>query len=287
MNEFQNQQASSSKRYRKLEQIKELYDRIQSSTDCRYVAQFVKKFPEEYNQRELGLLLGLLKERWAITEYQMIQLLRIEKGRQLYDDFKTKILSKSPHSFKDIVAAYLQLVGDYHQQKLPMLARLLDEAGYSQAKNDNQIISEVAIQLEAAELWRFEEKLLADQPAVSIVEIDTFTGVEFEAFLAKIYARMGYSVEFTKTTGDQGADLLASKSDEITVIQAKRYSTDNKVGNSAVQEVVAAIRHYDARYGIVVTSSYFTPAAIALAQSNKIVLVDRDQLVGLINRYYW
>jgi HJR/Mrr/RecB family endonuclease len=50
---------------------------------------------------------------------------------------------------------------------------------------------------------------------------------------------MGYRVEQTKLSGDQGADLVVIKLGEKTVIQAKRYG--GKIGNSAVQEIMAAI----------------------------------------------
>jgi HJR/Mrr/RecB family endonuclease len=95
---------------------------------------------------------------------------------------------------------------------------------------------------------------------------------------------MGYIVELTKSSNDQGADLIISKLGEKYVVQAKRYS--NKVNNKAIQEVVAAIKHYDADRGMVITSNEFTSSAIKLASSNNIDLIDRNKLEKLIKKYF-
>ena len=62
--------------------------------------------------------------------------------------------------------------------------------------------------------------------------------------------------EITKESGDQGMDVIAEKNGIKIGIQAKCYSS--KVSNKAVQEIVAAINHYDCHKGMVVTNSYFT-----------------------------
>ena len=64
--------------------------------------------------------------------------------------------------------------------------------------------------------------------------------------------------------------------DEIVVAQAKFYM--GKVGNGAIQEVNAAVKYYSADRGMVVTNSTFTKAAIDLADSNNIELVDFSKL---------
>lgn len=63
---------------------------------------------------------------------------------------------------------------------------------------------------------------------------------------------------------------------EKTIVQAKCYQ--GNVTNKAVQEVVAAITHYKASKGMVVTNSSFTQSAIELALSNNVELVDRHKL---------
>lgn len=85
----------------------------------------------------------------------------------------------------------------------------------------------------------------------------------------------------TKTTGDQGADLVVEKNNVRGVIQAKFYSSP--VGNSAVQEVVAALSYYHATKGIVITNNIFTNSAKELASANNIQLINGKDLDSMIN----
>ena len=110
------------------------------------------------------------------------------------------------------------------------------------------------------------------------------TGEAFELYLKEIFINLGYKVELTKASGDQGADLVIIKNEIKTVVQAKFYS--NTVGNKAVQEVVGAIKFYNADRGMVITNSTFTKSAIELADANSIELVDGKKLEQLRNRMF-
>lgn len=70
---------------------------------------------------------------------------------------------------------------------------------------------------------------------------DELSGMEFETYLARLLKQNGFeNIRGTAASGDQGADLLATKGNRTIVIQAKRYR--GAVGNKAVQEVVAAVK---------------------------------------------
>ncbi|SDE75650.1 Topoisomerase DNA binding C4 zinc finger [Fontibacillus panacisegetis] len=84
----------------------------------------------------------------------------------------------------------------------------------------------------------------------------------------------------TKAAGDFGADLIIQKDGKKIVVQAKRYSKN--VGIKAVQEAQAAIAHYGASEAWVVTNSDFTAATYDLAKSNRVRLVNREELVEMI-----
>src|SRR5689334_19233914 len=105
----------------------------------------------------------------------------------------------------------------------------------------------------------------------SVEDLRGLTGAEFEVYVARLLKENGWSVSGTPTTGDQGADLIASKENRKLIIQAKCYS--GSVGNSAVQEVVGAMKFYDGTEGCVVTNSTFTPSARALAQKTAVRLI--------------
>lgn len=117
----------------------------------------------------------------------------------------------------------------------------------------------------------YHDKCKADPPTENF---DDLSGVEFETYLANfLKKKLGFEdVAGTPPTGDQGADLLATKDGRRIAIQAKRYR--GVVGNGAVQEIVGALKFYGAHEGWVITSGTFTQSARALAQANGIRLVD-------------
>ena len=90
--------------------------------------------------------------------------------------------------------------------------------------------------------------------------------------MQKVLERHGFGVKTTRKTRDQGADLIMNKGRLKYVVQVKFYSSP--IGNKAVQEVVAAKGCYGADKGMAVTNSRFTSAAVALAKSNDVELID-------------
>lgn len=113
-----------------------------------------------------------------------------------------------------------------------------------------------------------------------IKEIDHMTGEQFEEFLGHLFKKRGYQVSYTKASGDFGADLILEDRDDVIAVQAKRYS--GTVGVKAVQEIIGALKMYEATQAWVVTNSYFTKQAEKLAETNDVYLIDRDELIEMI-----
>lgn len=153
---------------------------------------------------------------------------------------------------------------------------------------ENEVIAElteinrrIAIEKRSAAI---EDSIMNNRPIVSNIDInyiDSLDGVAFEKVLGKLFESMGYAVNFTKVSGDQGADLLLSKGDELKIVQAKCYK--DKVSNSAVQEAVATKAFYKYDLAAVATNSYFTQGAIELAEANGVELIDREKLIELLH----
>lgn len=118
---------------------------------------------------------------------------------------------------------------------------------------------------------------------ITMYHVDAMNGYEFEKFLAEIFQTIGYDVEGTKLSGDQGADLFATRFGKKVVIQAKNYS--GSVGNSAVQEAISAKAFYACDEAMVVTNSYFTKSAIELATSAAVRLVGRADFQVYLDEY--
>lgn len=118
---------------------------------------------------------------------------------------------------------------------------------------------------------------IPDNMASNIFIIDRMTGEEFEQWSAQLLSDLGYKcVTLTKSSGDQGVDILAAYGDVRYAIQCKRYSSN--VGNSPVQEVAAGMKFYGCNVGVVLTNQHFTTGARELADSIGICLWDRDWL---------
>jgi len=129
-----------------------------------------------------------------------------------------------------------------------------------------------------------EEKLTRESIRKEPQKFVSLTGSDFEKLIYRLFQAMGYSVECVGKSGDQGGDLIANKDGERTLIQAKCYR-DWSTGNAAVQQVVGAMKLYDCQKAMVVTTSYFTSEAIALAKANNTELVSKARLQELLMEY--
>lgn len=128
-------------------------------------------------------------------------------------------------------------------------------------------------------IWNLQEKKRFLR--YKIDKIDQLDGISFEKFLGYHLMEKGYKVRYTPMTADYGADLIlmAPKNVKI-VVQAKRWNSH--VGITAVQEILGAIKYYEADYGVVITNNYYTPNAIILAKVNGILLFNRTDLQDYI-----
>jgi hypothetical protein len=104
---------------------------------------------------------------------------------------------------------------------------------------------------------------------------------EFEEFIAKLYQKLGYEAFKTKSSGDEGIDVRASKDGKDYVIQVKR--SGKPVGSPVIQKLYGSMAHVLADYGICVSLAGFTTAAKNFANGKMIELIDGHDLVKLIN----
>lgn len=246
----------------------------------KYIQQFAKKYGDQFNREDLINLQKLLNNEIPFNDLENSVSNEIEKRK--IEAIKNKLLGEKPFKFYQCARNFLNLYQINDEKMLKILEEVLRE------KN---LYSESHIYLKLA-LNKIEDEIKAEnfkrrlfeENHTTLKDIDNFSGYEFERFLKQLFEKMGYEVEQTRLSGDQGADLVVVKFGEKTVIQAKRFA--GKVGNKAVQEIMAAISLYKADKGMVVTNSYFTPAAVELGRANKIELIDRDQLKKWIESYW-
>lgn len=114
-------------------------------------------------------------------------------------------------------------------------------------------------------------------------DVDDMDGHSFEKFCALVMERNGFKdVIVTPGSGDQGVDIVAKKDGIQYAVQCKCYSS--KLGNTPIQEVCAGKFMYGCQIGVVMTNSYFTENARALAEKTGVLLWDRNVLVGMMQK---
>jgi len=105
---------------------------------------------------------------------------------------------------------------------------------------------------------------------------DTNDSSRYEQACAVYLNACGWSAEAIGRVNDRGVDIIATKEQTTVIVQCKNYSTP--VGNSAVQEIVAAKALFDADLAVVVAPNGFTDGARELADANGVLLIHHSAL---------
>ncbi len=111
--------------------------------------------------------------------------------------------------------------------------------------------------------------------------LDRMDGPAFETWVASRLLASGLRVERPGPGRDYGVDLIVCEGDLRIAVQAKRRR--GRVGNHAIQEVIAGADWHGCGAGLVVTQSSFTRPARLQAERSRVpvVLADRGDLPEL------
>ena len=112
----------------------------------------------------------------------------------------------------------------------------------------------------------------------SAVDIWTLSPTEYEQFCATVLEKFGWRTKLTKASGDHGVDIVAELAPVKVAIQIKQYR--KRVGNAAVQQVVAGKAIYGCAAAVCVAPNGFTSAAEQLARANGVLLLRHRDLPG-------
>lgn len=227
-----------------------------------------------------------------LSETDFKQLVDSTIDQSGYELFKSSFLSAIPSLpmiiTKDFLEEEYYKLFEQNLFYIPFFLQLLGEYNITSSKSDLQndlsLLNEKHAIIQRSEA--IKDAITANGSLLKNIDInyiDSLSGIEFENILKLLFSQMGYSVKLTKASGDQGADLLLSKSGIEKIVQAKCYH--DKVSNTAVQEAVAAKAYYKYPQATVVTNNYFTQGAKDLAKANNVELIDRDQLIKLLNSH--
>ncbi len=276
---------------RKSQREQELYKKAQRRLNdilgkglYKYIKGFVKKYPNlDESIRELPDLKELLGLKGINTSISVLKIIIAQEHDKIrFEQFKKTMNFRPGDNIEELVVKYVKAYGSGVDNFFPQFMKLINYINLQTVSVQN-VKTMIQSELHKQKLKYFEKSLLQKETLNSVLEnIDQMNGYEFEDFMKKVYEKLGYSVDQTPLSGDQGADLILKKPEEKIVVQLKRYK--GKIGNKAVQEVFSAKSFYDASKAIVITNSRFTQSAIALANEIGVDLIDRDGVANILEK---
>lgn len=111
----------------------------------------------------------------------------------------------------------------------------------------------------------------------SLLKMDPF---DFERHVMSFFSDAGMVAWVTRKSNDAGVDGFARHPKGLVVVQCKRNAPGNPVGRPIVQQLKGVVEENQAWCGIIVTTSSFTEEAKgSSSKSERILLVDMDDLI--------
>lgn len=124
-----------------------------------------------------------------------------------------------------------------------------------------------------------EATRLAKSLVPNLQELRGLTPYQFEDEVARMFQRLGYTVQQTPYSNDQGRDAILRKEGKKYLVECKRYGRDQVSGREDIQKFHSAIITEHAVKGFFVTTGGFSKGAIEYSRKISIELVDCDNLL--------
>ena len=127
--------------------------------------------------------------------------------------------------------------------------------------------------------------------------LDDVSRRDFERLIAELFARMGFEIELSRQSKDDGIDFLAIRPERVApiilIVQCKHPDSNKpssrrrRIGVELMRELYGTAVWNDVRNCIMVTSSKFTAGAqtFAAGKPDQIKLADRSAILRWITKY--
>jgi restriction endonuclease Mrr len=202
-----------------------------------------------------ALVLGL------VGSYASLFLIAILQGitEGIATDFRKTRLARSPLAYK--IKLYQEAVADY-QKTLYEAQRARHEAERAQQEAERaQQEAERAQRRKLRQYWM------------------SLNGLQFEYELGNLYQQLGYRVESTPTSGDQGVDLILKKDGKTTIVQCKSHK--QPVGPAVARELYGALIASGADEAVLACTSGFTQGVGDFVRGKPIALISAAELATI------
>lgn len=162
---------------------------------------------------------------------------------------------------------YVQLTGDLLRDGQIIARRVKDLEGLSSPKPGKFASAEAAL------------RAATQNPAV----LEALAPSDFERLVAGLFRERGYEVSATPPGRDSGADLIVRSPEDgqMMLVEVKKLSKQSRVSVESVRHLLGAVSAVSgAALGVLVTTSGFTGAAMALGAAGPVVLKTLEEILA-------
>lgn len=188
--------------------------------------------------------------------------------------------SKGKFVLEDV---YFELVNSLCDGNPKTIAQILDDESHQ--RDIENLISNYC----QKEGQYYVERKDISKPNENAVDISTLSGTDFEILVQSLLKEEGYeNVIKMGGAGDLGVDIIASKRQQDRVLhyifQCKRWASN--VGSDPIQRLYAERMRRGLDYAVCVTTSGYTKDGKKVAIDLDVEIVDGNQLMKRLNRYF-
>jgi restriction endonuclease len=161
---------------------------------------------------------------------------------------------------------YIQLIGDISRDA-QAIARRVNEIGRPTPALPRKFDSaEVALHAAVRE------------PAI----LESLSPLGFGRLLLQMFRERGYAVKVEEQSSDIGVDFaIESQTPKaVILVQVKKLSRQSRVSVESIRQLQVAVSAAGARRGLLVATSGYTAAAVALAADSPIILRTLDEVLA-------
>lgn len=115
-------------------------------------------------------------------------------------------------------------------------------------------------------------------------KLDSLDGNSFEDLILKIYSSMGYECMKTPIP-EHGADVIADKEGERIAIQCKYTENGRARDSSGIAQLILEADYWNPTKKVAATNVVFEPIARTIANENLIQLLERGELLELLEKH--
>jgi restriction system protein len=162
--------------------------------------------------------------------------------------------------------------------KAERFLRQLEGAERLQAERDVEAIR-TTVRSGREQVERLRDQ--ARRADLKLKQLAELTPEGFEEFVAELFEALGYEVDRTGGSGDEGADLHVRRRGLAAIVQCK-YHSRGIVGSPELQKFLGTIHHTGSHKGFFVTTRTFSLAAERFVAQHPIELIDGPRLVELV-----